>query len=200
MSGDSPEAIPNDSRASVGPDGQAGQASIVPLMRGFLALAGLAGAVLLVLATSATVIQIKVLTTPVTASGLDTKLSGSNRHGAALIVIAVFAAVMLFGALRGAKPAMLAMAAAGLLALGIAIISDARHIHDTGQVGQLYEQASAGAGPGFRYETLGGALLIVAGGGLLFLAGGGGGGQRTDPLEPEPDPRTPEPDDWFAAT
>ena len=126
---------------------------------------------MLIVATSATVIKIKVLTTPDTASGLDTTLSGSDRHGVALVVIAVFAAVMLLGALRGARPAMLALAAAGVLTLSIAIIGDATHIHDTGEVGELYEQASAGAGNGFYFETLGGALLLVAGGGLLILSG-----------------------------
>jgi hypothetical protein len=168
-------------------------------MRGFLTFAGVAGAVLLVVATSAAVIKIKVLTNPDTAANLDTSISGSDRHGAALVVIAVFALLMLYGALRGAKPAMLAVAAAGLLALGIAIIGDARHIHETGQVGQLYEDASAGAGPGFHYETLGGALLLVAGGGLLLLAGG----RILEPAQEREDddsPSTSEPDDWFATT
>src|SRR3569832_1968259 len=107
MSGDDPQATGNDSRG------------IASFLRLFLAICGVAGAVLLVVATSATVIRIKVLTTGATASGLDTSLSGSDRHGIALVVVAVFAAVMLLGALRGARPAMLAVAAAGLLALGI---------------------------------------------------------------------------------
>jgi hypothetical protein len=198
MSGDSPEATRNDSRGSRAPSAHSAGLSIALLVRGFLAFAGVAGAVLLLLATSAAVIKIKVLTTPVTARGLDTTISGSDRHGSALVVIAIFALVMLFGALRDARPAMLALSAAGLLALGIAIISDARHIHDTGQVGQLYEDASAGAGPGFHFETLGGALLLVAGGGLLLLSGG----RLGEPGEERKDDEAPgrEPDDWFATT
>jgi hypothetical protein len=183
------------------------------VLRALLALAGVVGAAALAASTWATVIQIKVLTTARLAGGLDTHLSGGDRHGVAFIVIAAFALLMLAGALRGARPAMAAVAAAGILSLVIAVTSDASHIHDTGQVGQLYEDASAGAGAGFYEETLGGALLLVAGGGLLLLSGAGprrpraerpARGRRDDAAAPDQADAGAQgagrkADDWFSA-
>jgi hypothetical protein len=137
-----------------------------------LALAGLAGAALLVAATFSTIIEIKVLTTRDIAASVDTQLSGHERHGVALIVIAGAAVLMLAGALRGARPATLALAALGITALIITVGGDAPDIDDTGLVGQLYDSASAGPKIGFYLETLGSALLLVAGGGLLVLDSG----------------------------
>ncbi|MCW3015146.1 MAG: hypothetical protein JWO02_2238 [Solirubrobacterales bacterium] len=142
------------------------------LLRIFLGVAGVAGGLFLVLATNATIIQINVGTTGETASGIDTALSGADRHGPALIVIGVFAMVMLAGAVQGARPAMLALAASGVLVLVLSIVSDARNIDDTGALREFYSGAMAGAGNGFYYETLGGALLLISGGGLLVLGGG----------------------------
>lgn len=210
MSVDAPEANSHDSRALA-------SSSLVLLVRGLLTLAGVAGVVLLVISTFTTVIEIKVLTTSDIAAKIDTQISGADRHGGALIIAAVFAAVMLVGAVtRAARPAMVGLAAAGALALAIAIVSDAAHIHDTGQVGELYEEATADAGPGFFYETLGGALLLVSGGGLLLLAGAGPSSldglslprrrraprerpqqDEEPPAESEPEPR--KADDWFSA-
>jgi hypothetical protein len=180
-------------------------------VRALLALAGLAGAALMVVSTWATVIRIKVLTTGHLAGGLDTDLTGSDRHGVAFLVIGVFAAVMLLGALRGAWPAMAALAVAGILALAIAIAGDADHIHDTGTVGQLYEDATADAGSGFFLETAGGALALASGGGLLLLGAGGARRVRARREREAPDgqasvtpaaePSRPERpvDDWFSA-
>jgi hypothetical protein len=148
-------------------------------LRAALAIAGLAGAALLVLATFSTVIEIKVLTTREIAANVETELSGRERHGIALIVIAGAALLMLAGALRGARPAMLALAALGITALIITVGGDAPDLDDTGLVGQLYDSASAGPGTGFYLETLGSALLLVAGGGLLVLS--------SDPRRDAPD-------------
>ncbi|MDQ4041806.1 MAG: hypothetical protein M3141_08655 [Actinomycetota bacterium] len=135
-------------------------------------MAGLAGAALLVAATFATIIEIEVVTTREVAANVDTQLSGEERHGVALIVIAAAAVLMLLGALRGAKPAMLALAALGITALIITVGGDAPDLDDTGLIGELYDSASAGPGTGFYLETLGAALLLVAGGGLLVLGSG----------------------------
>lgn len=166
------------------------------LLRIFLGGAGGLGAVLLVLATRAAIIQISIGTTQSTASGIDTSLSGADRHGPALVVIAAFALVMLAAALRGARPAMVALAIAGIVVLGIAIVSDARHIDDIGDVRQLYTGAVSGTGSGFYYETLGGALLLVCGGGLLVLSGAGSSPSLTFPPRGagERVPRRPHPD------
>jgi hypothetical protein len=138
-------------------------------LRGGLLLAALAGVGALVAATLQTVIRITVGTTTRLAS-LDTELSGWDRHGPALLVVAGFALVMLVGALRGARPAMVAVFVCGVVALVIALALDAPHLDDTGQVGVLYSDASAGPEIGFWLELCGGALLAVAGGGLLFVA------------------------------
>src|SRR3954468_15021925 len=133
-----------------------------------LAVAGLAGVAALAAATAATVIRITVGTTTRLAN-LDTELSGWEGPGPALLVVGAFALVMLFGALRGARPAMLAVVACGLAALVVALGLDLPHLDDTGQVGRLYTDASAGPGVGFWLEVAGGALLVVCGAGLFVL-------------------------------
>src|SRR3954449_2225223 len=158
-SGDNSRGMAAPNRASALPAG-------LPLA---LALAGLAGVAALAAATAATVIRITVGTTTRLAN-LDTELSGWDRHGPALLVIGAFALVMLLGALRGARPAMLAVAACGLAALVVALGLDLPHLDDTGQVGRLYTDASAGPEAGFWLEVCGGALLVVCGGGLFVLA------------------------------
>jgi hypothetical protein len=138
-------------------------------LRAGLLVAALAGSGALVAATLTTVIRITVGTTTRLAN-LDTGLSGWDRHGPALLVVAGFALVMLVGALRGARPAMVAVLVCGAVALLIALALDVPHLDDTGQVGELYTDARAGPEVGFRLELCGGALLALAGGGLLFVA------------------------------
>jgi hypothetical protein len=142
--------------------------SVRPLRIGLCAAAS-AGVVCLVLATFTTVIEIKVGTTT-RLPGRDTHLSGWDRHGPALLIVAAFAAAMVAGALRGARPAAIALAVLGLVALGIAVIGDVPDLNETGFIGEVYEDAAAGPSAGFYLETLGGALLL-AGGALLALAG-----------------------------
>src|SRR5690348_7283806 len=137
--------------------------------RAGLVLVGLAGVAALVIATFATVIRITVGTTTRLAN-LDTELSGWERHGPALLVIGAFALLMLAGAVRGARPAMVAVFACGLAALVVALGLDLPHLDDTGQVGRLYTDASAGPEIGFWLELLGGLLLVVSGAGLYVVA------------------------------
>jgi hypothetical protein len=209
VSATAPEATGDDSRGRALSPGGARTEQIGLLLRLFLAVAGAAGGVFLVLATTATIIDISIGTTGDAAGRFDTALSGADRHGPALIVIAVFAMVLLVAAAQGVRPAMVAVAACGVLVLGIAILSDARNIDDTGQLRQLYTGAIAGAGAGFYFETLGGALLLISGGGLLVLSGGspaapaGLPGPRTgdEPASsPAGDeaPAEPRVVDWFA--
>src|SRR5512132_2285412 len=139
------------------------------LRLGLAAIAS-AGAICLLLATFATVIEIKVGATTKVPDH-DTHLSGWDRHGPALLVIALFAAAMIAGALRGARPAMAALAVLGLVALLIAIVGDVPDLDETGFIGQVYEDAAAGPGAGFYLETLG-AMLLLACGGLMLAAGG----------------------------
>src|SRR4051812_25042902 len=101
-----------------------------------LLIAAVAGVAALVGATAATVIRITVGTTTRLAN-LDTELSGWERHGPALLVIGAFALVMLVGAVRGARPAMLAVAACGGAALGVALGLDLPPLHRTGPGGRV---------------------------------------------------------------
>jgi hypothetical protein len=133
-----------------------------------LAIAALAGALCLIIATFSTIIEITVGTTSKIADR-DTELSGWDRHSVSLLLIAVFALLMTAGALRGARPAMAAVAVAGIAVLLIALIGDLPDVHETGVVGQLYDNARANPKIGYYLETLGGALLLLAGGGLLLL-------------------------------
>jgi hypothetical protein len=157
---DNSRGMPAPKRAIRRPDG----------VRLGLFAAGLAGVAALVLATFSTVIRITVGTTTRLAN-LDTELSGWDRHGPALLVVAGLALVMLVGAVRGARPAMAAVLVCGLAALFVVLAFDVPHLDDTGQVGRLYSDASAGPRVGFWLELAGAALLCVAGGGLWLLAG-----------------------------
>ena len=131
-----------------------------------LAAVAATGAICLLIATFSTVIEIKVGSSSRVAEH-DTQLSGWDRHGPALVLIAVFAGAMVAGALRGARPAMAALTVLGLAALLITVVGDLPHLDETGFVGQVYEDAAAGPGPGFYLETLGGVLLLVSGGLML---------------------------------
>ena len=135
-----------------------------------LLAAAAAGVICLLLATFATVIEITVGTTT-KVPGHDTHLSGWDRHGPALLLIALFAAAMIVGALRGARPAMAAIAALGLVALLIALVGDVPDLNQTGFIGEVYEDAAAGPKAGFYLETLGAVLLLVSGGLMLALPG-----------------------------
>jgi hypothetical protein len=131
---------------------------------GLAAVAGL-GVVLLIVSTFTPVIRIRVVTV------IQESFSGYDRHSFALILLALFAAVMVAGAVRGARPAMGALAVCGLAVLLIALLGDLPDAGDTGQIGDRYEDAQALTGIGYYLETLGGVLLLAAGGGFLILAG-----------------------------
>jgi hypothetical protein len=145
-------------------------------VRAALVAIAIAGAITLVFATFSTVIEIRV-GAATRLAGADTQLSGWDRHGPALLVIAVFATVLAVVALRGSRPAMLALAALGLAAVLIAAVSDGPDLHATGFIGEVYADAVAGPSAGFYLETLGGVLLLASGG--LMLAGAATGNRRS---------------------
>jgi hypothetical protein len=140
----------------------------VAALRAALAVAGLAGALLLVVATFSTIIEITVETTT-RGIDFDAAQSGWDRHGPALIVLALLAIWLLAAALRGTRVAMTGLALTGVVALAIAVAWDRSHVHDTGSVGEVYTEATANPGTGYYLETLGGALLLLSGGGLLLF-------------------------------
>jgi hypothetical protein len=128
----------------------------------------LAGALLLIVATFTTIIEISVETTT-RGIDFDAAQSGWDRHGPALIVLALLALWLLGAALRGTRVAMTGLALTGIVALAIAVHWDRSHVHDTGSVGEVYTEATANPGTGYYLETLGGALLLLSGSALLVF-------------------------------
>lgn len=172
MTADGPGATQDYSNRSVAAGGPRRPARGPIALRAALALLGLVGSVLLAVSTFATVVQFRVLTTSDLAEA-DTTVSGGDLHGVALILVAVFALVMLVGAARGARPAMIALVACGLLAIGLIVGLDVPELDNTGELSLRYEDVSASASTGFYLETLGAVLLMVSGGLLLILSAEG---------------------------
>jgi hypothetical protein len=141
-----------------------------PVLRAAAVAVAGAGALLTAIATSRPVVEVTVLTTSEVEAGVDTSLSGGDRHGPALVLLALLAAVMLAGVvLRRAVPAAAAVALTGITVLALAFLRDVPALDDTQGLEELYEDVSAGAGSGFYLETLGGVLLLLGGGVLVAL-------------------------------
>lgn len=167
---------------SKGPNAARASSGVLLTVRLVLALLGAAGAVLLVVASFATIIEITVGTTSKVV-GADTAQSGWDRHGPALLLLGLLALWLLFAGLRGARIALAGLAVVGIASLAIAWAWDRPHVHDTGSIGDVYAEASADPGTGYYLETLGGALLLLAGGSLLVLG-------RTTPAAISPEDRS----------
>ena len=92
-------------------------------------------------------------------------LSGWERHGGALILLALLAAGAALAARAGHVAAAGAvLVAIGLVTLGIASIGDLPVTDDTGAIGSTdLAAASASAGLGFYLELLAGLLCLAAG-------------------------------------
>jgi hypothetical protein len=129
-----------------------------------------AGAILLLVSVPATVLEIEVAGTRAVAAGADLSHSGWERHGPALLLLAVVALVLCAGALRGARPAAVALAACGLAALLIVLLGDLPDLDKTGLVGEVYADAQAGPAAGWYLETAGSVLLLVSGVSLVALS------------------------------
>jgi hypothetical protein len=157
--------VSNDSKGFVA---DSSRLPTVLTLRLVLALAGLAGAVLLLVASFTHVIVITVGTTSKVLHA-DSAQTGWDRHGPALVLLGLLALFLLLAALRGSRVAMAGLLLAGLVALAIPTKWDRPHIHDTGSIGAIYAEATANPGTGYYLETLGGALLVVSGGALLVL-------------------------------
>jgi|GEM_PF-1348620 len=126
---------------------------------------GFLGAGLLIAADFLTLFQIKVVTT------VPTESTGADNHSYALVLIGATALVMAYGAARGSRPALVALAALGVVAAFVAFAIDLPDVRRTGVIGERYSDAHASAQIGFFAETLGLALLVVSGVGGLLLSG-----------------------------
>jgi hypothetical protein len=131
---------------------------------GLLALAAI-GALLLIVSDFQTLYEVKVLTV------VKKTVIGHEQHSFAMLLIGLAALAMTLGSAVGprARPAMAAVALLGGVALLIALIGDLPDVNSTGLIGQLYEDASAGAKIGFFMETLGAVALIFSGASMLVL-------------------------------
>lgn len=97
------------------------------------------------------------------------ELSGFERNGGAFILLALFAALLAWGAgPGGSRPAALALVVIGVLVLLWALLVDLPVTDDTGAIGRSFEGAEAAAGPGLTLEIVGGVLTLAAG--LVGLA------------------------------
>ena len=158
--------------------------SLTALRAGF-AIAALTGAVLLVVATFTTVIEITVGTTSKVV-GADTSHSGWDRHGPALVLLAVVALGLAGAALRGVRGTAAGLAGVGLAALLVVLVGDLPDLHRAGALGDVYAGAAAGPGAGWYAESAGAVAVLVAGGLLL----GRGAGAQAAPARSEPLPGT----------
>jgi hypothetical protein len=130
---------------------------------------GVAAAVLMLATELAELYSIDVSTAscndladPSLADACET--TGGEQHSYALIPLALLTVVMAVGAgLGGSRPAAFALAAAGVVVLGIALIGDLPDTTKTGEVGTSFTSARAVKGAGLWLELAGGALALCAG-------------------------------------
>jgi hypothetical protein len=101
------------------------------------------------------------------ASTLQT-YSGLSHHSIAMLLMGIAVVPMALGTLRGARPAMAALAIIGTVVLVVAFTVDLPAALDEGVMAVTYEGASASPGIGFYVETLAGAMLLAIGGVLLM--------------------------------
>ena len=97
------------------------------------------------------------------------EFTGLDHHSVAMLLLGVAALPMAVGAARGARPAMLALSALGVVVLVVAFTVDLPAALDEGLLAVSYEGAEAKPAIGFYVETLAGTMLLAAGGLLLML-------------------------------
>ena len=143
-------------RGSRGPTDRPGRTRLA------LVGASILAAILLVLSTFLTLFEISTGEAPLrTYTGLD-------HHSIAMILLGVAVIPMALGSLRGARPAMAAVAALGGVVLLVAFTVDLPAALDEGILAVTYENATASPGIGFYVETFAGMLLLACGGLMLL--------------------------------
>jgi hypothetical protein len=99
-------------------------------------------------------------------------LSGFERHGGALLLLAALTLAMAFGAsVGGSRPAALALVLIGGLVLALGLFADLPETGETGAIGQNFEGAEGSPGPGLYTELVAGALALGAGVTRVLAAG-----------------------------
>jgi hypothetical protein len=122
----------------------------------------------------------------------------ADRHGNALMVIAVFAIVALVVAIAtGSKPAATAVAVAGVVALLVFLLADLPDANTTGTLDtdQSFIDAEAVPREGFYTELIGALALTVTGIALATMTPAQLRALRPSrkPAEEKPGPKRPEP-------
>jgi hypothetical protein len=139
-----------------------------PLAWGLMALAAV-GAALLVAAELSTITSIEIGAAECAdrAFGADRDIcsdTGGERHGYALILLALLVVVMAWGAAAGrSRPAALALLVVGGVVLGIALLGDLPETDDTRGLEIRYTEVTAEAQSGLTLEIVAGALIVLAG-------------------------------------
>ena len=136
--------------------------------KGRLALAGLAAAAAVLLVVSEFLPLFKIV-----VGSLETVREsrvGWRNHGFAMLLLGLASVPMLVGALRGARPAMWALAGIGVVVVLVALSVDLPNATDEGLYGERYDDAQARPAAGFFVETLGGVLLVLSGGLMLLTS------------------------------
>ena len=126
-----------------------------PLRRYGLLIVPLTGCLMLAVAEFLTLWEVRAITVV-----LETSTGGSH-HGFALLVIALVAAAMAIGAVRGgSRPAAVALLVLAIVALVIVFAIDLPDVQETG-LSRDYEQAEANPKAGFYLESAGAVLLLL---------------------------------------
>ena len=159
MSASAPEATSDDSTGTVGSRRRSGGASGASgRTSAALLVVALAAAGLLVASTFLSLYDVT------TQGNTLRSITGYEHHSIAMLLLGVASVPMALGARRGARPAMFAVAAIGIVVLVVAFTVDLPAALDEGVLAVTYEGAQAEPGIGFYLETLGGVLLLVSGG------------------------------------
>jgi hypothetical protein len=91
-------------------------------------------------------------------------LSGFERHGGAVMILGLVAALMAWGAAIGeSRPAAVALIALGAIVVAIALLNDLPETGKTGAIGPRFAGAEGQKGTGLYLEIVGGVLAIAAG-------------------------------------
>jgi len=147
-------------------------------LRGLVVAVAIIAALLLVVAEFSTIASVEVVgdscevvndSNPELADRCA--LSGWERHGGALLLLALVAVGGAVAVRRGADEAGGGViAAVGVVVLALTLFADLPVTHETGAVGLNFDGASGQAGLGFYLELIAGLLCVLAG--AVTLAAG----------------------------
>ena len=164
MSASTREAT-NDYSTGSGPSSEGSEPGYGPPAAVRIALAAVALVAAVLLVVSGFMPLYKITTELATLD--DT--TGFGHHSIAMALLGVAAVPMALGALRGARPAMWALAGIGVVAIIVAVTVDLPAALDEGLLADTYEGAQAEPATGFFVESAAGVLLLLSGGLMLLL-------------------------------